>query len=83
MQKMCILQVKELVNLYKSLAAHPSLSGARILGTVSGRLSIQGLWTQRNLERKTDQRFLQKYDLNSDLTPISSEFPIDVTTEYI
>ncbi|KMQ95719.1 acylamino-acid-releasing enzyme [Lasius niger] len=76
-------QVKELVNLYKSLAAHPSLSGARILGTASGRLSIQGLWTQRNLERKTDQRFLQKYDLNSDLTPISSGFPIDVTTELM
>lgn len=77
------LQVKELVNLYKSLAAHPSLSGARILGAANSRLFIQGLWTQRNLERKTDQRFLQKYDLNSDLTPISSGFPIDITTEYI
>ncbi|EFN63061.1 Acylamino-acid-releasing enzyme [Camponotus floridanus] len=79
---MASAQVKELVNLYKSLAAHPSLSSARILG-VANRLSIQGLWTQRNLERKTDQRFLQKYDLNSDLTPISSGFPVDVTTELM
>ncbi|GAB1863765.1 Acylamino-acid-releasing enzyme [Camponotus japonicus] len=79
---MASAQVKELVNLYKSLAAHPSLSGARILGAAN-RLSIQGLWTQRNLERKTDQRFLQKYDLNSDLTPISSGFPVDVTTELM
>jgi len=76
------LQVKELVNLYKSLAAYPSLSRAQILGTTSGRLSIQSLWTQKNLERKLDQRFLQNYELNSDLTPISIGFPVDVTTEY-
>jgi len=77
------LQVKELTNLYKSLAVYPSLSSAQILSTPSGRLSIQGSWTQRNLERKTDQRFLQNYDLNSDLTPISIGFPIDITTEYV
>lgn len=76
------LQVKELVNLYKSLVAYPLLSSAQILGAKSGKLSIQGSWTQRNLERKTDQRFLQNYDLNSDLTPISTGFPVDITTEY-
>ncbi|KAG5334733.1 ACPH enzyme, partial [Acromyrmex charruanus] len=80
---MALGQIKELTNLYKSLAAHPSLSSAQILGTPSGRLSIQGSWTQRNLERKTDQRFLQNYDLNSDLTPISTGFPIDITTELM
>lgn len=71
-----------MVNLYKSLAAYPALNSAQILGAKNGRLSIQGSWTQRNLERKTDQRFLQNYDLNSDLVPISIGFPVDITTEY-
>ncbi|KAL0100888.1 hypothetical protein PUN28_019344 [Cardiocondyla obscurior] len=78
-----MVQVKELVNLYKSLAAYPSLGSAQILGAKNGRLSIQGTWTQRNLERKTDQRFLQNYDLNSDLSPISLGFPVDITTELM
>ncbi|XP_012538169.2 acylamino-acid-releasing enzyme isoform X3 [Monomorium pharaonis] len=77
------LQIKELVNIYKLLATYPSLSSAQILGTPSGRLSVQGSWTQRNLERKTDQRFLQNYDLNSDLTPISTGFPVDISTELM
>lgn len=80
---MALGQVKELVNLYKSLVAYPLLSSAQILGAKSGKLSIQGSWTQRNLERKTDQRFLQNYDLNSDLTPISTGFPVDITTELM
>ncbi|XP_067204880.1 acylamino-acid-releasing enzyme-like isoform X2 [Linepithema humile] len=80
---MASVQVKELVNFYKLIAAHPSLNNARILGTPNGRLSIQGTWTQRNLERKTDQRFLQNYDLNSDLTSVYAGFSIDVTTELM
>ncbi|XP_036138718.1 acylamino-acid-releasing enzyme isoform X2 [Monomorium pharaonis] len=80
---MALGQIKELVNIYKLLATYPSLSSAQILGTPSGRLSVQGSWTQRNLERKTDQRFLQNYDLNSDLTPISTGFPVDISTELM
>lgn len=80
---MPIFQVKELVNFYKLLAAHPSLNNARILSTPNGRLSIQGTWTQRNLERKTDQRFLQNYDLNTELTSVFAGFSVDVTTEYV
>lgn len=85
-QKMASGQIKELVNLYKSLAAYPFLSGAQILGTANGRLSVQALWTQRNLERKTDQRFLQHYDSSSEVYPFisfSTRFPIDITTELM
>ncbi|TGZ46657.1 acylamino-acid-releasing enzyme isoform X1 [Temnothorax longispinosus] len=80
---MALREVKELVKLYKSLAAYPSLSSAQILTAKSGKLFIQASWTQRNLERKTDQRFLQNYELNSDLTLDSTQFPIDTTTELM
>ncbi|XP_011870317.1 PREDICTED: acylamino-acid-releasing enzyme-like isoform X2 [Vollenhovia emeryi] len=81
---MALGQVKELVNLYKSLAAHPSLSSAQIVGSKSDRFYVQASWTQRNLERKTDQRFLQIYGLNT--LPASQVFPgfaVDITTELL
>lgn len=77
-------QTKKLVDLYKSVAAYPDLVSARIRGTASKKLSVQSVWKQRNLERRTNQTFLRNYDLNSDLTSVSATgFPIDVTTEYV
>ncbi|RLU26568.1 hypothetical protein DMN91_000364 [Ooceraea biroi] len=76
-------RMKELVNLYKTAAGYPFLKSMRVVGTEADRVFIQGWWSQRNLEMKTERRFLTNYYLNSDLTLVSTEFPVDCTTELM
>lgn len=87
------LQIEKLVKLYKSVAAYPSMTSARVLNvTENHNFIIQCVWTQRNLERKTNQRFLQYYsflnsnvpmELNSNCLLNIHNFPIDATTELM
>ncbi|KAL6261475.1 hypothetical protein P5V15_006565 [Pogonomyrmex californicus] len=81
--EMPIKDVKELVDLYQTLAAHPTLNSAYILNSKSDTLSIQCTWTQRNLDTKMDQRFTQIYDIHSNWTSSIVGFPIDTTTEQM
>ncbi|XP_046143454.1 acylamino-acid-releasing enzyme-like isoform X1 [Osmia bicornis bicornis] len=76
-------QIEKIVNLYKIIAKNPSLSGARILEAGNNGISILSGWSQRNLERKTNQKFYQTHVLNSELQVQSESFPIDVTTELL
>ncbi|OAD53128.1 Acylamino-acid-releasing enzyme, partial [Eufriesea mexicana] len=75
--------IEKIVNLYKTLARNPSLSGAKILELHENKISIQSAWSQRNLERKTNQKFFQTHILNSELQVQSESFPIDITTELL
>lgn len=68
--------------MYKTLAQYPSLNGAKIFELSENRISILSAWSQRNLERKTNQKFCQDYILDSELQIQSECFPIDITTEY-
>ncbi|XP_078036139.1 acylamino-acid-releasing enzyme isoform X1 [Augochlora pura] len=76
-------QVEKIVNLYRVLARNPSLSSARILQVKENEISILGGWSQRNLERRMNQKFCQNYILDSKLQLLSESFPIDVTTELL
>lgn len=75
--------VKKIVNLYKTLAQYPSLNGAKIFELSENRISILSAWSQRNLERKTNQKFCQDHILDSELQIQSECFPIDITTELL
>nr|XP_012139802.1 PREDICTED: acylamino-acid-releasing enzyme-like isoform X1 [Megachile rotundata] len=76
-------QVEKIVNLYKTLAKNPSLSGAKIIEATNSRISILSAWSQRNLERKANQKFFQTHVLNPELQVQSESFPVDVTTELL
>ncbi|XP_015439010.1 PREDICTED: acylamino-acid-releasing enzyme-like isoform X2 [Dufourea novaeangliae] len=76
-------QIEKIVSLYKTLARNPSLSCAKILRVTDNGISILSGWSQRNLERKTNQKFCQNYILDSKLQVQSENFPIDVTTELL
>ncbi|XP_076752190.1 acylamino-acid-releasing enzyme isoform X2 [Xylocopa sonorina] len=75
--------VEKVVNLYKTLARNPSLTSAKIIKLNENGISILSTWSQRNLERKTNQKFCQTHILNSKLQLQSETFPIDVTTELL
>ncbi|XP_053986715.1 acylamino-acid-releasing enzyme-like isoform X1 [Hylaeus volcanicus] len=76
-------QVEKIVNLYKTLARNPSLSGAKILRATSSGVLILSTWSQRNLERKINEKFCRNHILDSELQLLSENFPIDVTTELL
>ncbi|KAG7210903.1 hypothetical protein KM043_016281 [Ampulex compressa] len=76
-------EVEKVVKLYRSVYGYPSLTDARVLNINDAGLYIQSLWTQRNLERKTNQRFLQTCLLDAELKPTLESFPVDVTNEQM
>ena len=76
-------QIEKIVSLYKILARNPSLSSAKILHVKDTGVSIVSTWSQRNLERKKNQKFCQNHTLDSELKVLSENFPIDVTTELL
>ncbi|XP_017884457.1 acylamino-acid-releasing enzyme-like [Ceratina calcarata] len=76
-------QVEKIVNLYKTIARNPSLAGAKIVELNSNKISILSTWSQRNLERKLNQKFCQSHILDSKFQVQSETFPIDVTTELL
>ncbi|XP_076234008.1 acylamino-acid-releasing enzyme isoform X2 [Calliopsis andreniformis] len=76
-------QIEKIVNLYKILARNPSLNGTRILQANDNGISLVSSWSQRNLERRTNQKFAQNHILDSNLKVLSESFPIDITTELL
>ncbi|XP_050593009.1 acylamino-acid-releasing enzyme-like isoform X1 [Bombus affinis] len=80
---MATSQAKKIVNLYKTLVRNPSLTDAKIFELNENEISILSTWTQRNLERKTNQKFCQTYILDSKLQVQTQSFPFDVTTELL
>ncbi|XP_031836700.1 acylamino-acid-releasing enzyme [Nomia melanderi] len=74
-------QIEKIVKLYKTLAQNPSLNSAKILRVAENEISIMGGWSQRNLERKMNQKFSQNYILDSTLRLLFEHFPTDITAE--
>lgn len=75
-----MFQIEKIVHLYKVIAQNATLSAARILRSENG-VSIKSAWSQRNLERKTMQKYTLEHLLNSNLEKTYESFPIDVSTE--
>ncbi|XP_043675142.1 acylamino-acid-releasing enzyme-like isoform X1 [Vespula pensylvanica] len=74
-------QLEKVINTYKLLAKSSVLNSAKIIGVTKDNIFIQSTWSQRNLERRTNQRFIQNHILNKKLQLISQSFPIDITGE--
>lgn len=77
------LHLKKVLKIYKEVAGCPFLKSMRYVNTENNCALVQGWWGQRNLERKTEHRFLVNYYLDSNLSTISTGFPIDITTELL
>ncbi|XP_014477791.1 PREDICTED: acylamino-acid-releasing enzyme-like isoform X2 [Dinoponera quadriceps] len=80
---MALVQVEKLVKLYTSLATAPSLTCVRILNPLNNNVVVQSKWTQRNLDIKTNQRFLINHIFKPGSIEDSSDLPIDITTELM
>lgn len=80
---MASTQLEKITNIYKLLAQNATLNAARITNIINDNIFIQSVWTQRNLERQTNQRFQRNHILDAELQSISQSFPIDITTELI
>ncbi|XP_015605512.1 acylamino-acid-releasing enzyme isoform X2 [Cephus cinctus] len=76
-------QIDKVLKIYKSVVQNPSLSTAKIIRVVGNGVTVQSKWSQRNLERRTNQRFVQEHVLDSNLQVVSESFPIDITTEVV
>ncbi|KAK0171369.1 hypothetical protein PV328_009110 [Microctonus aethiopoides] len=76
-------QMDKIINLYKSIAQIPSLSSAKISCLTESRIIVQSNWTQRNLERCTNQKFSIDYTLTQNFDVITETFPIDITSELL
>lgn len=75
--------MEKVITSYKLLAKNSILNSAKIISVTNDNIFIQSKWTQRNLERRTNQRFIQNHILNGKLQPISQSFPNDITGEYV
>lgn len=65
------------------MAQIPSFASAIIAPTKNNSILLKSVWSQKNLERKTTQKFYQEYTLNADLVPLQESFPSDVSTEWV
>ncbi|XP_058810681.1 acylamino-acid-releasing enzyme-like isoform X2 [Phymastichus coffea] len=77
---MSSLQVDKILNIYKQLADRASLKSSTI-GTNKKGISIQSIWSQRNLETRKKQKFFKEFFHDSDLNLLSESYPVDVTSE--
>ncbi|KAK2575468.1 hypothetical protein KPH14_011199 [Odynerus spinipes] len=80
---MASTQLEKIINIYKLLTQNATLNTARVTNIINDNVFIQSTWTQRNLERQTNQRFQKNHILNAELQSISQSFPIDITTELM
>ncbi|XP_058788813.1 acylamino-acid-releasing enzyme-like [Phymastichus coffea] len=78
-----VSEMDRILGLYKYLSQHPSLVSARIISIARNGISIQTVWSQRNLERNIKQKFTQDFSLDADLQPLVESFPVDVSTEVL
>lgn len=71
----------KILDIYKRLSYNPSLLYARIISIARNGISINCVWTQRNLERNIRQKFSQIFSLDADLQLLAESFPVEVSTE--
>ncbi|XP_034945879.1 acylamino-acid-releasing enzyme-like isoform X2 [Chelonus insularis] len=76
-------QGDKIINFYKTLASIPTLNSAKLLWFKNSQFFVQSSWTQRNLERSINQKFIIDYVLSNDLQVIAENFPVDITSESL
>ena len=74
----------EVVNLHQELYRIPSLKSAEIILTNNNLVKVRSVWSERNLERCSNQIFLQETIFNSNLEILVGDgFPTDITSEIL
>ncbi|XP_043497598.1 acylamino-acid-releasing enzyme-like isoform X1 [Polistes fuscatus] len=76
-------RLEKVVNTYKLLSKNTTLNSAKIINVTSKNIFVQSVWNQKNLEKQTNQRFIQNHFLNKDFQPAVESFPIDITQELL
>ncbi|XP_015120350.1 acylamino-acid-releasing enzyme isoform X2 [Diachasma alloeum] len=74
-------EMEKILKLYKTIAQNPSLTAAKIVRTTASEIAVESTWSQRNLERTTNQKFQIEYSLTSNFQVQSQSFPVDITSE--
>ena len=74
------LQIEKVLNLYKRFYQIPSLASLRIV-PAKNEITIESVWSQRNFERRSKQKFLRQFSLNTELSSISASLPIEISSE--
>ncbi|XP_014217737.1 acylamino-acid-releasing enzyme-like [Copidosoma floridanum] len=73
----------KILELYEHMSQNPSLVSARIISIARNGITVQSVWSQRNLQRKMKQKFTQDFSLDAEMQPLLESFPVDVTTELL
>ncbi|XP_057327094.1 acylamino-acid-releasing enzyme-like isoform X1 [Microplitis mediator] len=77
-------QVDKILKVYRSLAQCPSISSAKLTWVGDNQLIAQSSWSERNLERSSNQKYSVDYVLSADtFKVVTSSFPIDITSELL
>ncbi|CAD6208349.1 GSCOCG00003355001-RA-CDS [Cotesia congregata] len=77
-------QVDKILKLYRSLAQYPSLSSAKLTWVGDNQLIVRSSWSERNLERSSNQKYSVDYFISADnFKVVTSTFPVDITSEYV
>lgn len=67
-----------MVKIYRSLCSIPSLVGAKLANDAT---IINTVWSQRNLEKSENTKFMRSIGISTDLSKKYESLPLDVTTE--
>ncbi|XP_074102396.1 acylamino-acid-releasing enzyme isoform X1 [Cotesia typhae] len=77
-------QVDKILKLYRSLAQYPSLSSAKLTWVGDNQLIVRSNWSERNLERTSNQKYSIDYFISADnFEVVTSIFPLDITSELL
>lgn len=76
-------QIDKILDIYKTLSQNPTITKARITSIARNGITIQSHWAQKNLERRSKQKFIQDFSLDADLNPLVESFPVDVSSEIL
>ncbi|RZC35335.1 acylamino-acid-releasing enzyme, partial [Asbolus verrucosus] len=72
--------VDKAVKIYRSLCLNPSLIGAKLR---NNQAVVNTIWSQRNLERGENTKFLRSIAVSPDLSKNYELLPVDVTNELL
>ncbi|XP_051153691.1 acylamino-acid-releasing enzyme-like [Leptopilina boulardi] len=76
-------QIDKVLDIYKILSQNPTITKARITSIARNGITIQSHWAQKNLERRSKQKFIQDFSLDAELNPLVESFPVDVSNEIL
>ncbi|XP_058810683.1 acylamino-acid-releasing enzyme-like isoform X4 [Phymastichus coffea] len=76
-------QIDKILNIYKRLCQIPTFVSARIIPMNLHAFTVQSIWSQKNMEKHSKQKFLKECSYNSQLELIAENMPVDITTELL